>query len=160
MEISTAALESLEEEAFDNGFKKGREEIDYEWRLVAAQHKKLMEILEVEGDQTLMDAAEHLGAECRAHREAMKVAAATIERQRLQIAELRAEVAEKERTVVETGLWADRIDGANKLHIRELHNAVEPMQQTIKELNLEIARRGEVITELRQALLQHVTRTA
>jgi predicted RNase H-like nuclease (RuvC/YqgF family) len=160
MEISQDALDALLDEAWAKGKASGVDEAEYEHRLVLAQFKKLTEILEVEGDQNLLDAAEHLGAECRAHREATRVAASVIERQRKEILELRSEIAAWERGAAQAALWADKQRAADQSHIRELHEAIEPKQQQIKELELKVIEQRNIITELRQALLKHVTETA
>jgi len=120
MEMSEDALEVLEDEAFDQGFKKGRETADYDWRLVAAQFKKLSEILEVAGDQTLLDAAEHLGAEMRSHREASRAQAGTIEALRAQVSDLQADVFHKEMNLVELRIRSDAQHANDQLRIKEL----------------------------------------
>lgn len=153
MLMSQGAIDALEEQAFDDGFKKGQEETEYDWRLVAAQHKKLAEILEVEGDMNLMDAAEQLGVEVRAHREAAKAGANAIERRRLEVEELRAALMEKERENLGERLFFDKERAAMNLYIRELQDAVEPQQKKICELNVKII-------ELRQSLLMHVKETS
>jgi len=87
--MNQGAIDALENQAFSAGVERGREEASEEYHLFLREQKALCEVLEVEGDQSLVDAAEHLAAELRAHREAMKVAARRIEQQRETINELR-----------------------------------------------------------------------
>lgn len=108
--MNQGALDALDEQAFDEGWKKGREEAEFEWRLVAAQHKKLAEILEVEGDQNLMDAVEHLGQEVRSHRDAQKLAASVLEAQRKKINELAREVLVKEEHIAQIGQYIQKLE--------------------------------------------------
>jgi hypothetical protein len=159
MEISQDALDALLDDAWAKGKVAGVDEAEYEHRLVLAQFKKLTEILEVEGDQNLLDAAEHLGAECRAHREATRVAASVIERQRKEIVELRNQAAQIEEQFTMLRTWTDKQHAANQTHIRELHEAIEPKQEQIKLLEIKIVEQRDVINELRQALLHHVKET-
>jgi hypothetical protein len=135
MEISEKALEALKEEAYEEGYKKAREDMADDLKVYRAQRSRLMEILEVEGDQSLMDAAEHLADECRAHRNAAQTASMIIERQR------------KELT-------------ATKQYANEVYAAIEPKQEEIKQLQMENLNLKAKIDELRQALLHHVKETA
>lgn len=106
--MNQGALDALDEQAFDEGFRKGREEAEFEWRLVAAQHKKLAEILELTGDMNLMDAADQLGQEVRSHREASKAQLFALEAQRKKIVELRSMLTTRDQSLMTMSLTLDQ----------------------------------------------------
>lgn len=89
MLMSQGAIEALEDQAYGEGRKHAREELASDMASALAQQKRLREVLEVEGDQTLVEAADLLYEEVRSHREAMKIASRRIEEQRHTINELR-----------------------------------------------------------------------
>lgn len=118
--MSQGAIDALDEQAFDEGFKKGFDEATFEWRLVAAQHKKLAEILEVAGEVSIMDAADRLGQEVRSHREASKAAMLALEAQRKKIQELRNEVAMLHQSLTTMSLAMD-----------QQHNEIRDLRETL-----------------------------
>lgn len=133
--MNQGAINALEDQAFDEGIAKGRQEASDEYHVFLREQKRLVEILEVEGDQSLVEAADHLYQEVRAHREAMKVAAFQLEKQREKISEQQRELAMHKESLLTMSLALD-----------QQHN--------------EIRDQREKINELRQSLLQHVKETA
>jgi hypothetical protein len=160
MQVSESALEAIRDEAFEEGYKRARKDADFESRMMVAQFKKLSEILELEGDQNLIDGIENMAAQCRAHKEANRVICENLDAARAQIVELRAQAAQMERVSVETRLWADKQHAADQEYIAQVQAAIEPKQEEIHRLNIVANRQREQIDELRQSLLQHIKETA
>jgi len=126
--MNQGALDALDEQAWDEGFRKGREEGLFEGKLYQAQYKKLCEILEVEGDQSLIDACEHLGQELRAHREASKVATFALEKQRKKIDDQAHQIIQLEQSLNTMGFTNDQLqneisDLHEQVNIRDAHLA-------------------------------------
>lgn len=152
MEITHEALEAIRDEVWDEGYETGKKEAELNFRLMLAQFKRLKEILEVEGDQSLLEAADLLFQEASSHREAARAGANILEQRRKELVELRAQLSNREEQLMAFQIFHDKEIGAMKLYCRDLQESVEPMQSKIKSLT-------DVVNELRQALLMHVKET-
>lgn len=152
MEITHEALEAIRDEVWDEGYETGKKEAELNFRLMLAQFKRLKEILEVEGDQSLLEAADLLFQEASSHREAARAGANILEQRRKELVELRAQLSNREEQLMAFQIFHDKEIGAMKLYCRDLQESVEPMQSKIKSLT-------DVVNDLRQALLQHVKET-
>ncbi len=144
--MDQAALDEIADQAYAEGRVDALSELVEEQKAIINEHRRLREILEVEGDQSLADAAEHMAEECRAHREATRAAAVIIEQRRHEVVDLRMQLQQMEQKLTEMRLWADKQHAADQAHIRELQEAIEPKQQKIYELQ--------------RALLQYIKETA
>lgn len=156
MEITHEALEAIRDEVWDEGYQKGKEEAEFEHKLALAQFRRLREILEVEGDQSLLEAADLLFQEASSHREAARAGANILEQRRKELVELRAKLAEDERQGMAMQLFHDKTVAAMNVHICQLEGDLNPKAEKIKQLNMEIVRLRMTIEELRGSLLKHL----
>jgi tRNA G18 (ribose-2'-O)-methylase SpoU len=141
MEMSKEAVEALENQAFEEGYQKG------------------YHVANVEADDRLADTRAgmndenaRLKEELESYKNALMIKAAIVEGQKAAIEAL-------ENKLKETVLWADKQHKADRKHIEELHDAIEPKQQQIQMLQGQLLVQRELIDELRQAILKHVKET-
>jgi len=137
MEMSEEALEAIRDESFEEGYQKG------------------YHTAQVEADDQMADIRMGLNDENArlkeqvAHLEnTVMVKASIIESQRAAIEALENKLKD-----------AEKLHRADLKHIEELHDAIEPKQQQIHQLNGQVNNQRELINELRQAILKHVKET-
>ena len=135
--MSEEALEAIRDESFEEGYQKG------------------YHTAQVEADDQMADIRMGLNDENArlkeqvAHLEnTVMVKASIIESQRAAIEALENKLKD-----------AEKLHRADLKHIEELHDAIEPKQQQIHQLNGQVNNQRELINELRQAILKHVKET-
>jgi len=141
MEMSEEAIEALEEQARAAGFEDG-----YQRGYYAAK----VEIDDGAADihMGLNDENARLKEQVARLENTVMVKASIIESQRAAIEALENKLKD-----------AEKLHRADLKHIEELHDAIEPKQQQIHQLNGQVNNQRELINELRQAILKHVKET-
>ena len=137
MEMSEEALEAIRDESFEEGYQKG------------------YHTAQVEADDQMADIRMGLNDENARLKEQVAHLENTVM--------VKASIIESQRTAIEA--LENKLKDAEKLHradlkhIEELHDAIEPKQQQIHQLNGQVNNQRELINELRQAILKHVKET-
>ena len=135
--MSEEALEAIRDESFEEGYQKG------------------YHTAQVEADDQMADIRMGLNDENARLKEQVAHLENTVM--------VKASIIESQRTAIEA--LENKLKDAEKLHradlkhIEELHDAIEPKQQQIHQLNGQVNNQRELINELRQAILKHVKET-
>lgn len=116
IEMNQAAIDALADQAFAEGKVEGVRQAEDEHEDMRLQFKRVRELLEVEGDQSLVEACEHLFNTLKAYRESHGA--------------LQSEVAAVKRYAKEV---SDAFEPAQK-KIFELNQIVVAQRKTIEEL--------------------------